>query len=1072
MSLLPVVAQLSETTPYSSSPFSDLSKLKSLFLAGLEELQYLPQEWLQNLTTSLERLKISQCRKLRISMSSLFQHLTVLEDLVISNCRELIFNEDEEEAAQLADQPDSFYVAEIIDDMCEGMYADAHHNAASRSKLPQRLWEREEDTHSFVLNEEVIGREDEKEDVKELLLDSTVEENVSIIPIVGIGGLGKTTLAKYVFNDEQVQRHFDLKVWVCVSDPFNVKTIVQKLIESATKKRPESFEMDPLQSELRVIIGGKRFLLILDDVWNENRDRWLNLKTLLVGGLRGSKVLITTRSAKVAKITGTVSPYLLGGLSENNSWDLFKKMAFKNGEEPKNIELVKIGREIVRKCAWVPLAIRSIGSILYFKNSQDDWLYFKNNELLKVTQQENDIFPILKLSYDHLSLHLKQCFAFCSLFPKDSKIKVEVLIKLWIAQGFIHSSDRNRRLEDAGHEYFMDLLWRSFFQEPYTNAYGDIESCKMHDLIHDFAQSVVAGNECIIVNPNSEDIVERTRHVAFDPAYSFSDIPAPLLKANKIRTLLLQLPIVNRDFIVPAGWNKSIFDTLISSFKCLRALNLSNLNIQEVPNFIGKLKHLRFLDLSRNGGIKLLPTSITKLQNLQTLNLENCSGLTELPEDMSNLISLRHLEIDGCSLTHMPRGLKKLTSLNTLSYYILGKKENHVLKLKGGLSELNGLNELRGKLCIKGLEHLRSYPVEAKAANLERKQYLQDLELLWDPEADEADDDIDKVIANDEQLLQNFRPHLNLKRILIVGYAGVGFSSCRVSSLSNLVHLIIKSCRWCQHIPPLNQFPFLKHLYLYELSALEYLGNNESDVSSSSLESICLEDLPKLKGWWRMRETATAEHEPHHHLQLFPSFPCLSYLDIDNCPLMSLIPAVAPGSETTPSSSYPFSNLSKLNSLYLGRLEELEYLPEEWLQNLTSLKNLRIWECRKLRISMSPLFQHLTALEYLGINECGELISNEDEEGAQCFGPTRLRRLCIENVTSLVSLPRELRHATTLQWLDIKDCPTLMSLPEWIGDFTSLKTLQIFNCPNLISLPEGMHRLTSLRNLTIVACPR
>jgi hypothetical protein len=130
----------------------------------------------------------------------------------------------------------------------------------------------------------------------------------------------------------------------------------------------------------------------------------------------------------------------------------------------------------------------------------------------------------------------------------------------------------------------------------------------------------------------------------------------------------------------------------------------------------------------------------------------------------------------------MPHGLKTLTALQTLSYYILGKKESHVLKPKGGLiSELNGLNELRGSLCIKGLEHLRSYPVEAKAANLERKQYLQDLELWWDPEA--ADD-----IDNDEQLLQNIRPHQNLKSIFINGYAGVGFSSW-VSSLSNLVRL-------------------------------------------------------------------------------------------------------------------------------------------------------------------------------------------------------------------------------------------------------------------------------------------
>jgi hypothetical protein len=198
---------------------------------------------------------------------------------------------------------------------------------------------RREDTHSFVPEEEVIGREDEKKIVKALLLDSNVKENVSIIPIVGIGGQGKTTLAQYVYNDEEVQRHFDLKLWTCVSDPFDVKTIVQKLIESATKAKPKSLEIDPLQSLFRKTIGGKRYLLVLDDVWNENSKKWFDLKNLLVGGLRGSKVLVTTRSEKVADITHTTSPYFLRGLSESNSWNLFKKMAFKVDRSPNTVVL-------------------------------------------------------------------------------------------------------------------------------------------------------------------------------------------------------------------------------------------------------------------------------------------------------------------------------------------------------------------------------------------------------------------------------------------------------------------------------------------------------------------------------------------------------------------------------------------------------------------------------------------------------------------------------------------------------------------------------------------------------------
>jgi hypothetical protein len=170
-------------------------------------------------------------------------------------------------------------------------------------------------------------------------------------------------------------------------------------------------------------------------------------------------------------------------------------------------------------------------------------------------------------------------------------------------------------------------------------------------------------------------------------------------------------------------WNKPIYNTLISSFKCLRALNLSQSSIQKVPNSIGKLKHLRMLDLYGNTNIKRLPISITRLQNLQKLRLDFCRGLKELPEDTRNFINLRHLGLEESnSLTHMPHGLGKLIALQTLSLYILGKKKSHLSKPKGGLGYLDGLDELRGFLWIKGLEHSRSYPLEARAGNLERKR--------------------------------------------------------------------------------------------------------------------------------------------------------------------------------------------------------------------------------------------------------------------------------------------------------------------------------------------------------------
>jgi hypothetical protein len=285
------------------------------------------------------------------------------------------------------------------------------------------------DSYSFVRVEEVIGREDAKKEVIERLMESNVEENVLILPIVGIGGLGKTALAQLIFNDEEIKKHFELKMWVCVSDNFDVQIIVEKILGYAKNKKLEQVEMDMLINALRNEIDGKKYLLVLDDVWNEDPKEWSDLKELLMGGARGSRILVTTRSEKVAKITCT-KPYLLKGLDEHKSWALFKQMAFEKGQEPENPRIVEIGKEIVKKCVGVPLAIRTMGSLLYFKKTETEWLSFKNNELSKISQRENDIVPTLKLSYDQLPSHLKHCFAYCSLFPKDYKIDKSTLINL------------------------------------------------------------------------------------------------------------------------------------------------------------------------------------------------------------------------------------------------------------------------------------------------------------------------------------------------------------------------------------------------------------------------------------------------------------------------------------------------------------------------------------------------------------------------------------------------------------------------------------------------------------------
>ncbi|XP_059633544.1 putative disease resistance protein RGA4 [Cornus florida] len=333
-----------------------------------------------------------------------------------------------------------------------------------------------------------------------------------------------------------------------------------------------------------------------------------------MGGSRGSEILVTTRAELVANVIGTNSPYFLKGLSEEDSFSLFKKMAFKQGKELEITFQVTIGKEIVQKCKGVPLAIRALGSQLYSKDTVAEWLTFKNNDLSKIAEEEDVILPILKFSYDYLPSYLKRCFAFCSLYLKDQKIDKQELIQLWIAEGFIQSVNENQQLEDVGDLYFINLLRRSLFQDVERNEWGDLISCKMHDLVHDLAQSVVRAR-CSIVNSNVENVTERTRHVSLGFSVNSSwNIPTHLIKANKLRTFILKAQKVEVS-------DNLVFEMIVSTFKWLRVLDLHSTRIEIVPSYISKMKHLRHLDLSDNTDITTLPSSITMLQNLQTLKL-------------------------------------------------------------------------------------------------------------------------------------------------------------------------------------------------------------------------------------------------------------------------------------------------------------------------------------------------------------------------------------------------------------------------------------------------------------------
>lgn len=972
-----------------------------------------------------------------------------------------------------------------------------------------------QEVHSFVYEPYIVGREDDKKHLIDLLKYTRNEENVSVIPITGIGGVGKTTLAQMVYNDEEVKKMFESRMWVSVSDVFDVKTIVQKMLESATQKKFENFDMDQLHTLLEKEISRKKFLLVLDNVWNKNRESWLKLKELLLGGARGSQVIVTTRMEVVTTIFGTVPPYVVQSLSQDMSWSLFKQVAFRSRADMENPQMVTIGKEMVRKCLGVPLAIRVLGGLLFSK-SEEEWRYLKDVELSDIGQNGNSILQILKFSYDHLPSHLKRCFTYCSLFPKGYVIDKNTLINLWIAQGLVPLFYKNQSIDDAGNECFMELLSMSFFQDVKFDGLGNIQSCKMHDFLNDLASSV-AGTVNVVSDLDGTDIVERTRHVSLHSSINLSwKIPKALIKADRIRTFLLPVQSMSYDRFI----TELACASILACFLLLRVLDLHDSGIETVPGSIKKLLHLRYLDLAKNK-LRKLPKSITRLLNLQTLKLSHCGDLEKLPKGIKDMGSLRNLELDECAtLAYIPCGLCQLTSLRTLTMFVVGK--GNTSSAYAGLHELRNLNKLRGELRITNLGCLKE-AIQAEDKKLKGKEFLQSLKLEWNQEANDGGDD--------ELLLDSLQPHPNLKKLFITRYKGAKFPHWMMDqlplSLTNLVELTLRECPNCHQLPPFEQLPRLKVLSLSNLASIEYIDDGAIKGETTffpSLQELHLNNLPNLKGWWA-RSTAGTAAVGTTSSTVELSFPCLSKSTIEFCTNLVSLPlqmhveelsfhrasekllrqqlmamAASLNNQRVASLGAASSSSSllhsKLKSLYILGVKDMDYLPEDGLQHLTSLEYLDISWCSRLlclpeeglrglkslqflRIrrcsmlnSLSSGVQYLTSLQTLRISDCKELVLSDDRDGngMQFQGLSSLTSLSLDYLLKLEELPMGLKHVNTLRSLNIEMCFNLKSLPDWIGNLTSLEELRIADCPNITCLPEGMHSLTNLKALVIVEC--
>ncbi|KAJ1411576.1 Virus X resistance protein-like, coiled-coil domain [Sesbania bispinosa] len=625
---------------------SDLKAISAVLLDAekKQEKSHLIQDWLRNLQHALhdaeDLLDDINAEALRQNVEAEWRMVTWVRNLYFLSGMDYRVKKIQGRIDDIAKQRRSLCLQELNHDVI----------------VPQR-----EHKPSYLRFTEVVGREEDKKEVIERLFSgSNNGDSVLVVPIVGIGGLGKTALIHLVFDDERVKRGFDLRIWVDVSDDLNPEKIRQKKIIRAVDGSDKSVRGIDFLSCLQDKVREKRFLLVLDDVWNCNRVEWLDLKNLLGNGARGSRILVTTRYKITASIIGENNLYQLGALAHGHCISLFEKWAFGEGESAQHPNLVKIGQEIVIKCGGVPLAIRTVGGLLSGSKEESYWLYVKNDDTWGVShmpEREDGILSVLKLSYDQLPSHLKECFAYCSLLPKGQEFDKQDLIHLWMAQGFIHSSGQDQELEDVGSWYVNEFVSRSIFDVVRENRKTEIVKCKMHDLLHDLAKSV-AGS--LMVNSDTTNMSDSTRHVAFWDQ-DLTEDPSSFLKLPKLRL---------RTILWHTKWGISIrsgshLNVLLSGSTYLRVLNLSNSGLKQLPNSIGNMKHLRYLNLNGNIDLQSLPDSICGLHFLQTMKLSGCRRISTFPKNFSHLVSLRYLVITSPYVWEKQLGT--LTSLRCLT---------------------------------------------------------------------------------------------------------------------------------------------------------------------------------------------------------------------------------------------------------------------------------------------------------------------------------------------------------------------------------------------------------------------
>ncbi|KAI9103672.1 hypothetical protein K1719_023295 [Acacia pycnantha] len=546
-----------------------------------------------------------------------------------------------------------------------------------------------------VEEDDVVGFEHDTTEVINRLKQGDSRRHV--VSIIGMGGLGKTTLARKIYNTHQVKNCFQCHAWVYVSNDYRPKELLHALLKcfvtisanssrkhkkkSKTKGKPVmeddfSFSEEELKDKVRECLKGKSYLVVLDDIWNPQH--WDDIQCAFPDDNKASRILITTRANEVASHANSFLSYYLPFLNEEESWKLFSKRVFQGEGVPSDLEL--LGKRMVKCCGGLPISIVVLAGILANKEkSHREWSKVISHVNSYLTRPETHIHDIvLKLSYDSLPPRLRPCFLYFGMFPEDYEIHVRRLIQLWVAEGFIHHSG-SRITEDVAEDYVDELIDRSLIQVGRRRSDGGIKTCRIHDLLRELCISKSRDEKAFEVCRDI-DILEQTKPRRLSIQCNLLDL---LGSSNKDLSGTRYVLCFDRDSDCYLDSRKS--KRLVKWFQLVRVLDPGFLYSWEfkIPTNLNMLVHLRYLRLDLQtsfyeGFVREIPKFISNLWNLETLDLGRSIFIIPIPfsNGMWKLKRLRHLHTAGPVILPKFPDLESKTmwNLQTLSCVAINKK--------------------------------------------------------------------------------------------------------------------------------------------------------------------------------------------------------------------------------------------------------------------------------------------------------------------------------------------------------------------------------------------------------------